>query len=275
MKKIEKEEKSLKKTEPIRLQKFLAMAEVASRRASEKLIEEGAVRVNGRIVRELGTKVDPQSDEVLVNGKKIGINDQKVYYLFYKPVGCLTTAKDDKNRATIFHYLTGVKKKIFPVGRLDYNTEGILILTNDGELSHALSHPSFKVEKTYLARVSGIPKENSLRKLERGMMMPDGKKTAPLKASLVRTTGKNAWIELKLSEGRKRQIREMCSLIHHSVSKLKRVGIGFLDASDLRPGDYRTLSQREVARLKSLTKPRSKPAKAGKKKALRGSGKDV
>lgn len=253
MKKITKSKKP-KSPEPVRLQKYLSMAGVASRRAAEALIEEGKVRVNGKTVTELGTKVDPEKHRVSVSGKPVNIVTRKAYYLFYKPVGCLTTVKDDQGRPTIFHYLKKIREKVFPVGRLDFNTEGLLILTNDGDLANIISHPSRKVEKTYLARVRGIPEESKLKKLERGVILPEGGKTAPLKVSLARTTGKNAWVQIKLTEGKNRQIHQMCELIGHPVSKLKRIKIGFLDTSGLRPGDYRSLSEKEIYRLKSARK---------------------
>ncbi len=248
--------------EPVRLQKFLSMGGIASRRTSEKMIKDGLVRVNGHIIREMGTKVDPQKDTVIVQGKPVKIQGEYSYYLFYKPVGCLTTVKDDKDRATIFHYLKNIKEKVFPVGRLDFNTEGLLLITNDGELANTLSHPSHKVEKTYLARVSGIPKETALKKLERGgLTLPDGKKTAPMKVALVRTTGKNAWVQFKLSEGKNRQIREMCARVGHPVSKLKRVKIGYLNCAGLRPGDYRTLDRNEISGLRSISRLKTKAGK--------------
>jgi len=254
------------KAEPIRLQKFLSMAGIASRRAAEKMIAEGKVRVNGKITREMGTKVIPGRDSVAANGRPVSIKSEMVYFLFYKPRGCLTTVTDDRNRITIFHYLRNMKEKVFPVGRLDFNTEGLLIITNDGDLAHAMSHPSFKIEKTYLARVRGIPREEKLRKLEDGFILSGGKKTAPLKASLVRTTGNNAWIQFRLREGKNRQIRDMCERIGHTVSKLKRVKIGPLTCTGLKPGEYRHLSQKEKSRLKFLLAIEGRP---GKRKGAR------
>lgn len=252
--KAKKVTKKLGQAGPVRLQKLLSMAGVASRRASEKMIEEGVVRVDGKIVREMGTKVDPEKGSVTVRGKPVRAMGRKIYFLFYKPLGCLTTAKDDKERPTVFHFLKGIKEKVFPVGRLDFNTEGLLLLTNDGELAQALSHPSYKLEKTYQAKVRGVPKEETLKKLEGGIVLDGGEKTAPLKAFLLRTTGKNAWVEFRLREGKNRQIRRMCERVGHPVSKLKRTGIAFLKCTGLQPGDYRHLSEREISKLRSFLK---------------------
>lgn len=262
MKKM-KTEKIVGKTEYIRLQKYLSMAGIASRRAAEKMMEEGLVRVNGKIAKEPGTKVDPDHDAVTVRGKLAKVALKKSYYLFYKPVGCLTTVKDDKERITIFHYLKGLKEKVVPVGRLDFNSEGLLLLTNDGELAHAMTHPSRHLVKTYHVRVRGIPPENKLKKLEGGFILDDGEKAAPLKATLIRTTGKNAWIQFELREGKYRQIRRMCEKIGHTVSKLKRVEIGPLKCAGLRPGEYRHLEQKELSRLKVMAGIRGKRQGAG------------
>lgn len=266
--KTKKVVKKLGQTGPVRLQKLLSMAGVASRRAAEKMIEEGLVRVDGEIVREMGVKVDPEKGSVTVKGKPLKVMDRKIYFLFYKPLGCLTTVRDDKERPTIFHFLKGIKEKVFPVGRLDFNTEGLLIITNDGELAQALSHPSYKLEKTYEAKVRGVPKEETLKKLEGGIVLDDGEKTSPLKASLLRTTGKNAWLQFRLWEGKNRQIRRMCERIGHPVIKLKRTGIGFLKCSGLQPGDYRHLEEKEISKLRSFLKFKEGGEKLKRKRKL-------
>lgn len=235
----------------VRLQKFLAMAGIASRRACEMLILDGRVQVNGKVVKELGTKVDPDVDEVRVDGEICRIKMKPVYIIMNKPKGVLTTVKDPFGRPTIIDLLAGVKERVFPVGRLDKDTEGLLIITNDGELSYKLTHPKHQVDKTYIAKVLGIPDEKDIKRLRKGIFLEDGK-TAPAKVRILKK-GKNfAVLEIIIHEGRKRQVRRMCESIGHPVLTLKRTRIGNLTLRGLAPGGWRYMTEEEVNYLKNL-----------------------
>jgi pseudouridine synthase len=243
----------------IRLQKILAAAGVSSRRASEALISEGRVSVNGTIVRELGTRADPASDDIRVDGRRIGRAERRRYILLNKPVGYVSTRSDPQGRPTVLDLLPGVSEYVFPVGRLDYDSEGLLLLTNDGELAAQLMHPRYGVERTYEAHVRGVPDQRELARVARGVVI-DGRRTAPAlvetKRIVRRTTGADAIISLTLREGRNRQVRKMCDAIGHPVTRLRRVGIGPLADGKLKPGQYRHLTPREVARLRAyVSKP--------------------
>ncbi|MBO8163062.1 MAG: rRNA pseudouridine synthase [Brevibacillus sp.] len=233
-----------------RLQKVLAQAGVASRRKCEDLIREGRVQVNGVTVRELGTKVDPQQDEIRVDGRPIR-RESYVYLLLYKPTGVITSLRDPAGRPVVTDLLHGVKQRVFPVGRLDYDTSGLLLLTNDGDMANRIAHPSFEIEKVYHAWVKGVPAMKSIRLLAEGVPLEDGM-TAPAKARLIRedTAGGRALLELTIHEGRNRQVRRMCSAVGHPVLALKRIRLGFLTLDGLTPGQYRYLTEDEVARLK-------------------------
>jgi pseudouridine synthase len=235
----------------IRLQKIISQAGISSRREAERLILEGRVLVNGSVIRELGAKANLQTDDIRVDGKKIKKEGQKIYLLLNKPKGCVTTVKDDRGRPTVIDLLRGMKKKVYPVGRLDFNTEGILLLTNDGDFAQRLAHPRHKIPKTYSVKVSGVPTEKEIRKLSDGVVVFK-RKTAPAEVSLDRTTGNNIWLSITLHEGRKRQIRRMCEIIGHPVIKLKRVKYGFLELGALKVGEYRSLSSQEVKRLMEM-----------------------
>ncbi|KXG75301.1 Ribosomal large subunit pseudouridine synthase B [Fervidicola ferrireducens] len=235
----------------VRLQKFLAMAGIASRRACETLILDGRVQVNGKIVKELGIKVDPDVDEVRVDGEICRIKMKPVYIIMNKPKGVLTTVKDPFGRPTIIDLLAGVKERVFPVGRLDKDTEGLLIITNDGELSYKLTHPKHQIDKTYIAKVMGVPDEKDIRRLRKGIFLEDGK-TAPAKVRILKK-GKNfAVLEIIIHEGRKRQVRRMCEAIGHPVLSLRRTRIGNLTLRGLAPGGWRYMTEEEVNYLKSL-----------------------
>lgn len=235
-----------------RLQKVIAYAGVASRRKAEQLILEGKVKVNGQVVKELGTKVS-NSDTVEVNGVKLEKED-KVYFLLYKPRGYISAVTDDKGRETVVDIFgKHVIERIFPVGRLDYDTSGLLLMTNDGEFANLMTHPKFKIDKTYVARVKGVPTIDGLKKLQRGIKLEDGK-TAPAKVSMMsfdETAGK-AICEITIHEGRNRQVRRMFEAIGTPVVKLKRERFGFLDLGNLAPGEYRELTKHEVKRLRVL-----------------------
>jgi pseudouridine synthase len=234
-----------------RLQKYLAHAGVASRRYCEELILQGKVAVNGQVVLELGTKVNPLEDTVTVDGKPVSPDQQSIYILLYKPGGYVSTVKDPEGRKTVIDLLSGQKQRVYPVGRLDYDTEGLILLTNDGELTHALTHPSRQVDKTYLAVVQGIPSANELEQLRRGILLTDGM-TAPAQVSLIKAAGPKTWLEITIHEGRNRQVRRMCEQIGYPVLFLKRIRLGFLTLDGLTVGKYRLLLPQEVAELRSL-----------------------
>jgi pseudouridine synthase len=247
-----------------RLQKVLAQFGVASRRKSEKLIQAGKVSVNGRIVTELGTKVDWRQDRIAVEGKVIRFPEDKVYILLHKPAGYVTTVRDPEGRRTVLDLLKGIKERIFPVGRLDYETEGLLLLSNDGELAHALTHPRHEIEKIYVARVSGIPSAQALRTLRNGVWLADGK-TAPARVKVLARLGDDTLLQIGIHEGRNRQIRRMCAAVGHPVLELKRIRMGPLTVDDLAVGDYRYLTGEEVDELRRLCrKQRRNPEKSGK-----------
>lgn len=235
-----------------RLQKVIAHAGVASRRKAEQLILEGKVKVNGKVVTELGTKVSA-SDTVEVNGIKLEKED-KVYFLLYKPRGVISAVTDDKGRKTVVDFFKDkVEQRIFPVGRLDYDTSGLILLTNDGEFSNLLTHPKYEIDKTYIARLKGVPTIENLKKLQRGIQLEDGK-TAPAKVKLRSRDFKanKSICEITIHEGRNRQVRRMFEAIGTPVVKLKRERFGFLDLGNLNPGEYRELTKHEVKRLRVL-----------------------
>jgi 23S rRNA pseudouridine2605 synthase len=237
-----------------RLQKIISQAGVASRRHAEDLITAGRVTVNGKVVTELGVKVTPGRDVVTVDGKPLA-REKKVYILLNKPRGRVTTLQDPEGRKTVAELVRDVPVRLYPVGRLDYNTEGLLLLTNDGVLTHALTHPSHEISKTYIAEVAGKPTEEKLDKLRMGIKLEDGV-TAPANVKITKTdTEKNvAVMEIIIHEGRNRQIRRMCEAIGHPVNKLKRVKFAFLTLEGVRRGRYRYLEPDEVEELKRLAK---------------------
>jgi 23S rRNA pseudouridine2605 synthase len=225
-----------------RLQKILAQAGLGSRRTCEELIAAGRVRVNGEVAT-LGTRADPEYDAIEVDGAIVGVRQGLVHYVLNKPAGVVTTASDPQGRPTVVD-LVPAEPRVYPVGRLDADTEGLLLLTNDGELAHRLTHPSFGVEKEYLAEVEGRPSRGALRRLREGVELDDGL-TAPAKASLV---GERT-LRITIHEGRNRQVRRMCEAVGHPVVRLVRVRIGSLADRRLSPGDWRPLTQREVRDL--------------------------
>lgn len=236
-----------------RLQKIISQAGIASRREAETFITAGRVSVNGKVVTELGTKVDPAKDKVRVDGKLLR-GEKTVYLLLYKPKGVVTTLSDPEGRETIAELVKDVPERVYPVGRLDYNTEGALLLTNDGELTHALLHPSRHVEKTYIARIKGIPQEESLDRLRVGVKLEDGM-TAPAEVYLLESDRErdDSRIEITIHEGRNRQIRRMLQAIGHPVKQLKRISFAFLTLEGLGRGQFRPLTEDEVKRLKQLS----------------------
>lgn len=237
-----------------RLQKFLAEAGVASRRKAEELIAQGKVKVNGKVVTEMGMKIDPAKDEVTYLDKKVTTKDTKmVYIMLYKPEGYVTTAKEQFGRPAVMDLVKGVKERIFPVGRLDYDTSGLLLLTNDGDLTYKLTHPKHDVDKTYIAKLYGIPDEGALQKFRRGVVI-DGKRTKPAKIQIIDKDkdGRFCTAEIIIHEGRNRQVRKMCEAIKHPVAQLKRVATGDLKLGDLQKGKYRHLTEKEIKYLKKL-----------------------
>ncbi|MGC4376249.1 pseudouridine synthase [Fictibacillus sp. Mic-4] len=243
-----------------RLQKVIAQSGVTSRRKAENLILEGKVKVNGKVVKELGTKVSGK-DRIEVNGIQIE-REEPVYFLLYKPQGVITAVSDDKGRPVVTDFFKDiVNQRIFPVGRLDYDTSGVLIMTNDGEFANLLMHPKYKVDKTYIAKVEGIPLKETLKKLEKGVVLDDGK-TAPAKAKLRSADRKKqtAIIELVIHEGKNRQVRRMLEHVGHPVIKLKRERYAFLDVKGLNPGEFRVLTAHEVKQLRNqaVTQPSKK-----------------
>lgn len=234
-----------------RLQKIIAHAGIASRRDAEKLIADGRVKVNGQVTMELGTKV---SNKDLIEVDDIPIyKEEPVYYLFHKPARVITAVTDDKNRRVVTDYFPQVRERIYPVGRLDYDTSGLLIMTNDGEFANILMHPRYEVEKTYVAKVENIPDKMALKQLERGVVI-DGRKTEPAKVKMLKNKSnqKNAVLEITIHEGRNRQVRKMLEAIGHPVIKLKREKYAFLDLTGLQPGGYRVLRKNEVEQLKKI-----------------------
>ncbi|WP_018755273.1 pseudouridine synthase [Paenibacillus terrigena] len=235
-----------------RLQKILAAAGVASRRKCEELILEGKVEVNGETVNTLGVKADPTQDVITVNGRAIQ-SESKVYLMMNKPKGVITSATDPKGRKVVTDYVTGIKERVYPVGRLDYDTEGLLLLTNDGEFANLLTHPKHHVPKTYLATVEGIPHGDKLEKLKEGIMLEDGM-TAPaeLEYQDINVEEKQATIRITIYEGRNRQVRRMFEAISHKVIRLKRIKFGDLSLMNLKRGRTRPLTPNEINELKQL-----------------------
>lgn len=239
-----------------RLQKIIATAGVASRRKAEELITSGHVQVNGTTITELGSKADAETDHIRVNGKLLQREQQRhLYLLLNKPKGYVTTANDPEKRPTVMDLVRGVKGRVYPVGRLDYASEGLLIMTNDGELANLLMKAASHVSKTYVVKVAGTPTEEAIAKLRGGISIAtdDGKRvrTGPAAVRIVKQAA-NPWYEITLIEGRNRQIRRMFEAVGHHVEKIKRVRYGPL-ALDVPPGDYRSLTLKEVQRLKSAS----------------------
>ena len=238
-----------------RLQKIIAAAGVASRRKAEELISSGRVQVNGTVVMELGSKADPVTDHIRVNGKLLRGEQRHVYLLLNKPKGYVTTVNDPQNRPTVMDLVRGVKGRVYPVGRLDYASEGLLLLTNDGELANRLMKAASHVPKTYVVKVAGTPAQEAIAKLRAGVSIAtdDHKRvrTAPAAIRIVKEAA-NPWYEITLIEGRNRQIRRMFEAVGHHVEKIKRVRYGPLTL-DVPPGQHRALTQKEIERLKSAT----------------------
>jgi 23S rRNA pseudouridine2605 synthase len=236
---------------PERLQKILSQAGVASRRKSEELIVEGRVTVNGKVVTELGSKADLESDHIKVDGRLLRAPKRHTYIALNKPKGCVTTASDPEGRETVLDMMRGVKERVFPVGRLDYASEGLLLLTNDGEFAHRITAPASHVTKVYVVKVNGALTEEQEKAFREGIPL-SGRKTAPAELKRIKH-GSNPWYEVKITEGRQNQIRIMFKHFGKLVEKLRRVKIAFLEL-DVAPGRYRTLTTAEVAKFKKILK---------------------
>jgi 23S rRNA pseudouridine2605 synthase len=234
-----------------RLQKILSQAGIASRRKAEQLIVEGRVSVNGETITELGSKADLDRDHIKVDGRLLKKPKRHVYIAINKPKGVVTTVSDPEGRETVMHLLRGVKERVFPVGRLDYHSEGLLLLTNDGEFAHRITAPASHVIKTYVVKANGSLTEDQEREFRSGIAL-HGRKTAPAELKLIKA-GPNPWYEIKLAEGRQNQIREMFKHFGRLVEKLRRVKIAFLEL-DLAPGRWRALSTKEVDRFRKILK---------------------
>jgi 23S rRNA pseudouridine2605 synthase len=243
----------------VRLQKILAQAGVASRRAAETMITEGRVRVNGRIVKELGQRADSMSDRIEVDGKRL-VAEKPAYYVLNKPKGMVSTLSDPEGRSHLGELTKQMPERVFPVGRLDFHTSGVLLLTNDGEASQALLAPARHVPKTYVCKVRGKVDDDVIVRLQRGVALEDGQKTGPCKVHVIRTEGVNTWMQVTLNEGKNRQIHRMMLAVGLKVGRLSRLAFAGVTVDGMRPGEYRELTGKEIADLK---KNYLNPAKRG------------
>lgn len=233
----------------MRLQKYMAMCGVAARRKCEEIIAAGRVSVNGQTVTEMGTQVE-ENDVVLVDGQRIFLEEEKRYVLYHKPAGEVTTVSDEKGRETVMDRFRDFPVRLYPVGRLDYDSEGLLLLTNDGELAQRLTHPSCEVDKVYLARVTGNPSNEAIERLRRGVYMEgDQRRTYPAQVRVVRDESLFSDVLVTIHEGRNRQVRRMFDAVGHKVLLLRRVRFGPLELGDLRRGQWRELTQEEIELL--------------------------
>ncbi len=241
------EEKAGISTETYRLQKYLAHCGVASRRKAEEYIRNGKVKVNGKTVTEMGVSVTAQ-DRVEVDGKLVRLERKKVYIMLHKPKGYVTTVHDPEGRDTVMDLISDVEERVYPVGRLDYDSSGLLLLTNDGELAHRMMHPSHEIVKVYIVTVEGAPSAEAIRKLEKGIRI-ENYTTAPALVKVLENYGEKTKLEITIHEGRNRQVRKMCEAIGHQVIRLKRVAYGNLVLGALKPGQWRYLTDGERKQL--------------------------
>ena len=237
----------------MRINKYIASCGVASRRKAEEIILAKRVKVNGKIVEELSFNIDENNDVVEIDGQRIGLNEESVYIVLNKPEGYITTVKDQFDRPSVLDLVSDIKERVYPIGRLDYETSGLLILTNDGDLTYKLTHPKHEVDKTYMAIVKGIPTKEELKNFEEGLYIEDYK-TAPAKIKVVKKDEEKnyAICQIKIHEGRNRQVRKMCRAINHPVMRLRRVAMGKITLKDTEVGKYRHLSKEEVEYLKTI-----------------------
>jgi 23S rRNA pseudouridine2605 synthase len=231
-----------------RLQKVLAKAGIASRRQAEDLIRKGRIRVDGEVVTEMGVRVNPNSQKIECDGIPVTAPEKKIYILLHKPAGILSTVHDPQGRAIVTDLLPDVNERVYPVGRLDFNTEGALLLTNDGELAQKVLHPSHEVKKTYVAKVKGRPDREKLAALSRGINL-DGRKTWPADIEVLHADPQMTTIKIIIHEGRKRQVRKMFGAVGHPVLHLQRIAYGQLQLGDLAPGKYRILGPDDIAMI--------------------------
>lgn len=234
----------------MRLQKYLASCGVASRRKSEELIGEGRIKVNDRIIKEQGFIIN-KGDIVKFDNKIVQIEDKKVYILLNKPVGYVTTVKDQFRRKKVIDLIQGIDERIYPVGRLDYDTSGLLLLTNDGDLAFKITHPSFHIDKTYMAKVKGIPNEMELNDFRNGLKI-DGYVTSKSEIRILEKNKNTSLLEIKIHEGKNRQIRKMCDMINHPVMELKRIALGNIKLGKLKTGKWRNLNKNEIEYIKNI-----------------------
>ena len=232
-----------------RIQKILAEAGIASRRRAEEMIAEGRVLVNG-MTATLGMKADPGRDFIKVDGKPLRGPELKAYFAFNKPRGVVSTLEDPQGRATVKDFLGGIRQRVYPVGRLDYDSEGLLLITNDGAFAHMVLHPSKNIGKTYQVKVKGVPEAGSLEKLRRGIRLEDGMTQPAEIRTAGKTEGENSWLEVTIREGRKRQVRRMFERVGHPVLKLRRTSIDGVKLGALKPGGLRPLTARELDNIK-------------------------
>lgn len=237
----------------MRINKYIASCGVASRRKAEELINAGRVKVNGKIINELSFQVDENNDRVEVDEKLIGLEERLVYIMLNKPEGYVTTVKDQFDRKSVIDLVKDVGERVYPIGRLDYETSGLLLLTNDGDLTYKLTHPKHEVDKTYIATLKGIPKLNEMKNFEKGLYIEDYK-TAPAKIKVLKKNEEKNYCvcEIKIHEGRNRQVRKMCRAINHPVMNLRRKAMGKIVLKDVEIGQYRYLTQEEIDYLKTV-----------------------
>ncbi|MDO5715046.1 MAG: pseudouridine synthase [Tissierellia bacterium] len=234
----------------MRLQKFIAHSGAASRRKGEDLILQGRVKVNNRIIKELGTKVDPSKDRVYLDGRRLKLEDKNIYIILNKPIGFVSSAKDEKGRHTVVD-LIDVEERIYPVGRLDIDTTGLILLTNDGKLAHRLMHPSFEVPKTYIVTVQGKPDKTALKILRKGVHLGDFT-TSPAEVTMLKNYERDSILRITIHEGKNHQVKRMFSKVGHEVKKLKRISIGEIELGGLEVGNYRYLEESEIKYLKGI-----------------------
>jgi len=234
-----------------RLQKVISQAGLASRREAEQWIAEGRVTVNGRVINQMGTLVDPKSDVIKVGNRRLPPSEAKQYIIFNKPPGCVTTLEDERGRPTVIQYLKKIETRVFPVGRLDFNTQGALLFTNDGELSRKLLDPKYRVPRVYQVKVRGTPNEKTLKRLRGGISL-NHRPTEPLNVRIERLSGSNCFLTMKLYEGKNRHVKRVCEKVGHPVIRLKRTYFAFLGLQGLALGKYRHLTSKESASLKEL-----------------------
>lgn len=257
-----------------RLQKIISAAGITSRRASEELIVNGQVAVNGIVVTELGTKADPAKDKITVDGKLLQVSAQRLYILLNKPAGYMTTLDDPEGRPLVTELLEEIPERVYPVGRLDYNTEGLLLLTNDGEWANRLMHPRHEIEKEYHVRVRGKAHGSQIKQLAEGVMI-DGRPTAPATVRLIKDGEQNDWLSITIHEGRNRQVRRMCEAVSLSVVRLKRVRYGSLLLGTLKSGEFRFLTEAEARNLSAASGPTPPRHGSGPKTGSKTNGRDA